>query len=106
MAVFEGEDLIIHAGDIGSAEVLDKLRTIAPTIAVRGNNDRGAWASRIPEVQQTHIAGASIYVLHDLKQIDEAVLGDAFDVIISGHSHKPRVETKDGALFVNPGSAG
>jgi putative phosphoesterase len=105
-SVFEGVELIFHAGDIGSAEVLDKLQSIAPTIAVRGNNDWGAWASRIPEVQQTRIGGLSIYMLHDLKQISETVLGAACDVVISGHSHHPRVETKDGILYVNPGSAG
>ena len=99
-------DLIVHAGDIGSAALLDALATIAPVLAVRGNNDRGRWAAALPETVTTEIAGVRLHVVHDLKTLrgDPAALG--VDVVISGHSHKPRVEHRSGLLLLNPGSAG
>ena len=97
---------IVHAGDIGSAEILAQLRTIAPVTAVRGNNDRQPWAKGIAEHEVVQIAGKSIYVLHDLKELDLDPVAAGFAVVVTGHSHKPSIATKDEVLFVNPGSAG
>ena len=106
LRIFKGVGLIVHAGDIGSPEILDELRTIAEVIAVRGNNDTAAWAKRIPQHQLVHAGGVSIYVLHDVKELKQSSLEEKVDVVISGHSHKPSIDRRDGVLFLNPGSAG
>ena len=103
--VFSGVDLIIHAGDIGKPEILEELNVFAPTIAVRGNNDHGAWAMRIPEFTKIACGGISIFLIHDIKEMNPHDSA-ASDVIISGHSHKPSIERRSGVLYVNPGSAG
>src|SRR5215217_338841 len=100
-----GVDMILHAGDVGNAAVLDKLGEIAPVVAVRGNNDKGEWAESLPEWEVVEIGAVSIYMLHDLKEIDITPAG-AFQVVVSGHSHKPVVEERRGVLYLNPGSAG
>ena len=100
-----GVDMILHAGDIGNSAVLDRLREIAPVVAVRGNNDKGEWADSLPDWEVVEIGAVSIYMLHDLKEIDISPTGK-FEVVISGHSHKPAVEERRGVLYVNPGSAG
>jgi uncharacterized protein len=97
---------IIHAGDIGSAEILQALRDIAPVDAVRGNNDKGQWAAKIPLALALEFHGASIHVLHDVKELDVDPKAAGFDVVVSGHSHKPLITDHDGVQFVNPGSAG
>jgi putative phosphoesterase len=102
--VFRDVDLILHAGDIGSPEILKNLRSVAPVIAVRGNNDKGAWADRIPERKTTTVGDLRIYLIHDLKEIDIDPSG--YDAVVTGHSHRPSVERRDGILFLNPGSAG
>jgi len=101
-----GVERIIHAGDIGTREILDELSTVAPVIAVRGNNDKGAWARDIPEVEAVEIEGVFIYTLHDLKELDLDPKAAGFSVVVAGHSHRPSIEEKDGVLYVNPGSAG
>jgi putative phosphoesterase len=101
-----GVDRIVHAGDIGAPNVLEKLRTLAPVDAIRGNNDKGAWAEAIPETLFLDCRGHRIHVLHDLKQIDLSPSAAGISVVISGHSHKPAVEEHEGVLFVNPGSLG
>lgn len=102
-----GSELIIHAGDIGRPEVLDALRTIAPAVvAVRGNNDREAWASDITETETIEIGGLRLYLLHALQELALDPVADGFDVVITGHSHRPSVERRDGVLYLNPGSAG
>ena len=101
-----GAELILHAGDIGKPEVLEGLSAIAPVIAVRGNNDHGAWAESIPERETVEIAGVSIHLLHSLKELTIDPITAEIQVVISGHSHKPLVESRDGVLFLNPGSAG
>ena len=106
VAALEGVDAIVHAGDIGSAEILDALRRIAPVIAVRGNNDRDAWAASLPEIARTQIGATRIWVVHDLKELGEDPARPGVDVVISGHSHRPRVERREGLLLLNPGSAG
>ena len=101
-----GADLIVHAGDVGGPEVLDALRAVAPLVAVRGNNDRGGWASALAEAEVVESGGRSLYVLHDLNTLDLDPRAAGFDVVIAGHSHQPRVERRDGVLYLNPGSAG
>ena len=106
VAALRGVEMILHAGDIGKPEILDELSKIAPVTAVCGNNDTGDWARDIPDRQRLKIGGVSIYMLHDLKELNSP--GEAIDagVVISGHSHKPSMEERDGVLYLNPGSAG
>lgn len=106
LAALEGSKHIIHAGDIGAPEILDKLAEIAPVIAVRGNVDRAAWARKIPDTQVLELDGISIYVLHKLQDLDLKPEAAGFHVVISGHTHVPKHETKNGVLYFNPGSAG
>jgi uncharacterized protein len=101
-----GVDLIIHAGDIGTSAVLEELRGIAPVHAVRGNNDRGDWARKVPSVEVLELAGASIYVLHDVNELDLDPAAAGFAAVVTGHSHRPAMKTHDGVLYINPGSAG
>jgi hypothetical protein len=106
LAFLHGSDFIVHAGDIGDAEVLEKLRTVAPVTAVRGNNDRDGWALAIAETEVLRVDEVSIHVLHDLAQLDLDPAAAGFRVVVSGHSHRPRIEERDGVLYVNPGSCG
>jgi putative phosphoesterase len=106
MEVLRGSEHIIHAGDVGSPEILEKLSTLAPVLAVRGNIDQGAWSRRLAETQVLELGGVSIYVLHDLAQLDLKPKAAGFSVVVSGHSHVPKRETRDGVLYFNPGSAG
>jgi len=101
-----GSEHIIHAGDVGSPEILEKLSTIAPVTAVRGNIDKGKWSRKLPETDALELGGSSIYVLHDLAQLDLKPKAAGFAVVVSGHSHVPKQETRDGVLYLNPGSAG
>ena len=101
-----GSEHVIHAGDVGSPEILEKLSRIATVTAVRGNVDKGAWSRTLPETQVLEVGGISIYVLHDLAQLDLKPQAAGFAVVISGHSHIPKQETRDGVLYFNPGSAG
>jgi uncharacterized protein len=104
--ILRGSDYIIHAGDIGDPTIFDILAAIAPVTAVRGNVDRQKWASKIPKTNVLDIAGISIYVLHDLQQLDLKPESAGFAAVVSGHSHVPKQETKHGVLYFNPGSAG
>src|SRR5256886_15208675 len=106
LAALQGSDYIIHAGDIDDPAILKKLAEIAPVTAVRGNVDRGAWAKKIPETNVLEIDGLDIYVLHDLNQLDLRPEAAGFAAVISGHSHVPKQEMKNGVLYFNPGSAG
>jgi len=101
-----GSDYIIHAGDIGRAEILEQLSAIAPTTAVRGNNDKGGWASVIPETKVLQVGTAILYVIHDLSALDLDPAAAGFHAVIAGHSHHPSIELRERVLFVNPGSAG
>ncbi|HEY1585618.1 MAG TPA: metallophosphoesterase family protein [Polyangia bacterium] len=101
-----GAELIVHAGDVGGAEVLEALAKIAPVRAVRGNNDHGAWASRLPESDFVEVGGYTIYVIHDVKELDLDPAASGIAVVIAGHSHRPRNEVVGGVLYFNPGSAG
>jgi uncharacterized protein len=101
-----GSDLIVHAGDIGDPRILEELGRLAPVRAVRGNNDRGAWAAALPETDRVRIGAISLYVLHDLAElaVDPAAAG--CQVVVAGHSHRPGHAVRAGVHFVNPGSAG
>jgi uncharacterized protein len=105
-AALAGVDHIIHAGDIGTPDILERLQRIAPVTAVRGNNDKGAWADPLPATAIIDICGQRLYVLHDIADLDVDPVADGIAAIIAGHSHKPGVLEKDGVLFLNPGSAG
>ena len=101
-----GCDLIIHAGDVGSPDILAPLRALAPTHAVRGNVDKGPWADRLPMTEIVDVGGLSIYVLHIIADLDLDPPTAGFAAVIYGHSHQPSIETRDGVLYLNPGSAG
>lgn len=105
-AFLRGSDFIVHAGDIGDADVLNELRALAPVIAVRGNNDKGAWAEAIAETEVLRIDDVFIYVLHNLAELDLDPVAAGFQVVVSGHSHQPLVAEREGVLYVNPGSSG
>jgi len=96
----------VHGGDIGDAGILDALAAIAPLTVVRGNNDREAWAGAMPETAFLKVGDVHVYAIHDLSQIDIDPAGAGVRVVISGHSHQPKVEERGGVLYVNPGSAG
>jgi putative phosphoesterase len=102
----EGVDLIVHAGDVGRDIILDELGSIAPVVAVRGNMDAEGWAYRLPLSDTVNLKNNMIYVIHDLNRIDLDPCSSGISVVISGHSHKPLVKTRDGVLYLNPGSAG
>lgn len=101
-----GVQHIIHAGDIGRPEVISELGKIAPVTAVRGNIDRDEWAAGYPQTEFVKLAGRLIYVLHNLAELDLDPTAAGIDVVVSGHSHRPKIETVDGVIYLNPGSAG
>jgi putative phosphoesterase len=102
----KGSELIIHAGDIGKPDILDALKSVAPVVAVRGNIDRGAWASKLPLTAVAEAGPVTIYVLHDVHDLDLDPAASGFQIVVSGHSHKPSRTERNGVLYVNPGSAG
>jgi putative phosphoesterase len=106
LRALEGSDLIIHAGDVGDPEILDALKTLAPVFAVRGNVDTEPWAAALPETEVIEIVAATIYVLHDAHALDLDPVAVGFQIIVSGHSHKPSRTELGGVLYLNPGSAG
>jgi hypothetical protein len=106
LSALRGCDVIVHAGDIGDPTVLQALRALAPVTAVRGNNDRGAWARGVPATAVVELSDTCLYVLHDLHDLDLEPRAAGFAAVIAGHSHRPAIETRDGVLYVNPGSAG
>jgi putative phosphoesterase len=97
---------IVHAGDIGSPNVIAGLQRIAPVIAIRGNVDTGHWAEQYPETQMVTLGRCGIYVLHDIQTLQLDPVSSGIDVVVCGHSHRPRIETVRGVLYLNPGSAG
>ena len=106
IAALAGVDLIIHAGDIGKPAVLTELKKIAPVAAIKGNNDMGDWAERLPEYRSVKVGQHRLYVMHNVYELGFDPAARKFRVVISGHSHKPAVVEKDGVLFINPGSSG
>ena len=106
LAILQGVDAILHAGDIGKSAVLDQLAAVAPVVAVRGNVDRGDWAGALPETE-LYLAGTlSIYLLHNLQELDLAPEAAGIDLVVHGHSHRPSRELRQGVTYLNPGSIG
>jgi putative phosphoesterase len=101
-----GCDYIIHGGDVGDPKILDELAAIAPLIAVRGNNDAAPWAARLRRTELIRVGSVFVYVIHNLAELDLDPRAAGVRVIVSGHSHKPSVEERDGIMYVNPGSCG
>jgi putative phosphoesterase len=102
----QGVDRIVHAGDVGSPDILERLRSIAPTVAVRGNVDTAPWADALPTTEVVEVSGLHLYLLHDIGALDLDPEAAGFDAVIYGHSHKPGADLRNGVLFLNPGSAG
>ena len=106
VAALRGSDLILHAGDIGDASLLERLSAIAPVCAVRGNNDVDAPGYYLPPTRRIDAGGKCIFVVHDLGELAVEPVAAGIDAVVSGHSHRPKIERCDGVLYVNPGSAG
>jgi uncharacterized protein len=104
--LLRGSNHIIHAGDVGNRSILQQLAALAPVTVVRGNNDMGAWADALPESALVQIGSVFVYVLHDLALLDIDPKAAGVHVVVSGHSHKPGIDARQGVLYVNPGSAG
>ena len=106
LAFLQGCDHIVHGGDIGGPGILAELAGIAPLTAVRGNNDRDAWADAVPETDLVQVGGVFLYALHDIAELDIDAASAGVQVVVTGHSHKPSIDRRDGVLYINPGSAG
>jgi uncharacterized protein len=106
LRALRGSDVILHAGDIGSPEVLNALQRIAPTHAVRGNNDRDEWGRSLPLTEVIELGTHLVYLLHDIADLDVDPAAVGLAAVIYGHSHKPCIEEREGVLYLNPGSAG
>jgi putative phosphoesterase len=104
--MLRGSEHIIHAGDIGAPEIIPALQKLAPVTAIRGNVDHQDWCRRFAETEVVVLDGVHIYIIHDVNALDWNPKAAGFAAVISGHSHKPHQETKDGVLYFNPGSAG
>jgi hypothetical protein len=104
--LLRGSEAIIHAGDVGDADILVDLEKIAPVTAVRGNIDTAVWSKKLPETNVLEHGGMSIYVLHEVQRLDLNPSIAGFSAVVFGHSHKPLIEWREGVLFFNPGSAG
>ena len=102
----QGVDMIVHAGDLGAPEILPRLESIAPVIAVKGNVDKGSWADQLLHTQTVEMGKGYLHVIHDLDEIDIDPKSAEVRVVVYGHSHKPRNELVDEVLYLNPGSAG
>ncbi len=102
----EGCELIIHAGDVGNPEILETLKHIAPVVAVRGNTDTAPWAALLPATEIVETSRATIYLLHNLQELDLDPAAAGFHIVISGHTHQPARSERSGVLYLNPGSAG
>lgn len=101
-----GVDRILHAGDIGAPGIVEALAALAPVTAIRGNVDRGAWAAAFPPTADVALGGVAIHLVHALADLRPGIAARGTQVVVSGHSHRPVVETRAGILFLNPGSAG
>jgi len=106
IAALRGVELIIHAGDIGRPEIISQLCAIAPTFAVRGNVDTQAWAADLPEQGAVRMGKLLCWVLHDISRLDVDPVAAGFAAVVCGHSHRPRIATRQGVVYLNPGSAG
>ena len=106
LSALRGSDFIVHGGDIGEGDILETLSTLAPVTAVRGNNDNAPWARRLHATETLRFGEITLHALHDLAKLSIDPRAAGVDVVVTGHSHQPRIERRSGVLFVNPGSAG
>jgi hypothetical protein len=106
LRALQGSDLILHAGDVGDPGILESLRRLAPVVAVRGNVDTEPWADSLPATEMVSASGVIVYLLHDVHSLDLVPQAAGFAIVLSGHSHKPKQERRNGVLYINPGSAG
>jgi len=106
LEALRGSQLIIHAGDVGKPEILMALRRLAPVVAVKGNIDKASWASELPATAMVEANGATVYVLHDIQELDLDPAAAGIQIVVSGHSHQPKRSERSGVLYINPGSAG
>ena len=106
LAALKNSELILHAGDIGKFEVIETLKQVAPVLAIRGNNDRGAWAKSLPDIFSLQANGIKILVIHNVHDLVETAVETGVSAVISGHSHMPAITRRDDILYLNPGSAG
>lgn len=101
-----GSDAIVHAGDVGDPGIISELERIAPLTVVRGNIDTAAWTQKLPETNVLDMGSISLYVLHNVQDLDLDPAASGFAAVIFGHSHQPLIEWRKHVLFFNPGSAG
>jgi putative phosphoesterase len=106
LTFLQGCEHIVHGGDIGDPRILEQLAALAPVTAVRGNNDRGAWADAVPDTALLELQGLRLYVIHDLAELEIDPAAEGVRVVVCGHSHRPKAEERGGVWYVNPGSAG
>ena len=106
VAALQGCEMILHAGDIGKPEILERLQEIAPVMAVRGNVDEGAWARELPLRRIVQVGDARVLLLHDVARLRIDPEAEGLQAVVFGHSHRPLVEERNGVLFLNPGAAG
>jgi len=106
LSALQGSDAIVHAGDVGERAILDQLKGTAPTYAVRGNVDTERWCESLPRTEAVQLQGISLYVIHNLRELDLNPKAEGFRIVVSGHTHNPEAHWDDGVLYLNPGSAG
>lgn len=106
LAACEGVSAILHAGDIGDAAILDRLRQLAPVTAIRGNIDKSGPCADLPATDMVDVGGVVFYLIHSLADIDIDPTAAGVQVVVSGHSHSPKLERRCGVLYLNPGSVG
>ena len=106
LAALAGSELVLHAGDVGKGDILDPLRSIAPVHVIRGNIDRDEWARDWPDTLEVDAGGLRFFLLHDVKDLKVDPVAAGYDVVVSGHSHRPSVRRDGGVLYFNPGAAG
>jgi len=102
----QGSELILHAGDVGKPEILDELKKIAPVIAIRGNVDTAPWCQELKETELVETGAATLYLIHNIADLDLNPTAAGIHIVLFGHSHQPTQYKKDGVLYLNPGSAG
>lgn len=106
VAALAGVDHILHAGDVGNPDILAALRTIAPVTAIRGNVDLFGACASLPETEVVELAGHLFYLVHSIHDLDVNPEAAGIAMVISGHSHQPEIETRNGVIYLNPGSSG
>jgi len=106
IAALAGVDYILHAGDVGAADILDALRGIAPLTAIRGNVDGSGVCGALPATDAVELAGRLFYLVHSVQDLDINPAAAGVACVVSGHSHRAEMEERSGVLYLNPGSAG